>query len=247
MARKSEPEEPEQHDRWLVSYADLLTLLLALFVVLYAISSVQESKFKLVAGSLSAAFLGNDPIIHAPIATTTIPPTRSNDAAKPTDEQNKRQRARAQIESISSLLEQRLAPLIKQGKVRIIRSSLGVSVEINASILFPPAVADLSSDSIQTLLEIATLLNNQPNLIQVEGHTDDIPIRTQQFPSNWELSAARASSVVRLFIDSGIESRRLTASGHAANWPMEPNTRAEGRMRNRRVQLMILSEAQRPG
>lgn len=134
-----------------------------------------------------------------------------------------------------------LAPLVQQGKVRVTQSPRGVNVEINASVLFAPAEARLSPESVATLTAVAQVLQPQPYSIQVEGHTDDQPIATAHFPSNWELSAVRASSVVRLFLSQGIAAARLVAIGHGSNLPLEENDSVQGRQRNRRVQVVILS------
>jgi chemotaxis protein MotB len=133
--------------------------------------------------------------------------------------------------------------LVSQGKVRVTQSNWGISVEINASILFAPAEAKLNPNSVDILQSIAEVLKNDSQLIHVEGHTDDKVINTNQFPSNWELSAARAGSVIRLFIHTGIEAKRLVAIGYADNKPLAPNDSAEGRLRNRRVQLMIMANS----
>jgi chemotaxis protein MotB len=114
-------------------------------------------------------------------------------------------------------------------------------VEINASVLFAPGDARLSPQSVEALAAVAQVLKNDGHAIQVEGHTDNVPIGNALYPSNWELSSVRASSVVRLFIDNGVAPLRLTAIGHGANRPVDGNDTPEGRLRNRRVQLMIMS------
>jgi chemotaxis protein MotB len=114
-------------------------------------------------------------------------------------------------------------------------------VEINASVLFAPGDAKLSPQSIEALGAVAQVLKDDAHAIQVEGHTDNVPISTSLYPSNWELSSVRASSVVRLFIEQGVAPARMTAIGHGANRPVDGNDTPEGRLRNRRVQLMIMS------
>lgn len=244
MARKKHEEEHENHERWLVSYADFITLLFAFFVVMYAISSVNEGKYRVLSESLGIAFGGPTEktsviresehvrtIVPLPIQVTQAQPR--NDAAI--------KRERAQMTDIARDILKAMAPLISQGKVRVTQSARGVSVEINASVLFAPGEAKLSHESEAALRAVAKVLTKVDNAIQIEGHTDNVPISNAMFPSNWELSAVRASSVVRLFIDSGIDEKRMVAMGHAANEPVASNDTAEGRMRNRRVQLMILS------
>lgn len=230
MARKRLEEEEDNHERWLVSYADFITLLFAFFVVMYAISSLNVGKYKVFSNSLVNAFhSSNTPI----------------DFDTPTPLIDKRQiamrREKDRLTKIARDLKKILAPLVQEGKVRVIQNSKGVSVEINASVLFAPGEARLSQESDQALKVVAVLLQADTHDIQVEGHTDNVPIKTPQFASNWELSSARASSVVRLFIESGIDEKRLTAIGHAANIEVANNDSPEGRARNRRVAVTILS------
>jgi chemotaxis protein MotB len=162
------------------------------------------------------------------------PAQRASDAAV--------KREKARMTNIARDILKAMAPLISQGKVRVTQTNRGVSVEINASVLFAPGEAKLSPQSDKALRAVAQVLTKVDNDIQVEGHTDNVPINNTMFPSNWELSAVRASSVVRLFIESGIDEKRMIAIGHGANLPVASNDTPEGRLRNRRVQLMILSE-----
>ncbi len=230
MARKRYEEEADNHERWLVSYADFITLLFAFFVVMYAISSVNVGKYKVFSNSLISAFNSS----NSPMQTDVPPPIIDRRQAA-------MRREKDRMTKIARDLKKILAPLVQEGKVRVIQNSKGVSVEINASVLFAPGEARLSQESDQALKVVALLLQADTHDIQVEGHTDNVPIKTPQFASNWELSAARASSVVRLFIDSGISEKRLTAIGHAANIEVAGNDSPEGRARNRRVAVTILS------
>ncbi|HYD79780.1 MAG TPA: flagellar motor protein MotD [Paucimonas sp.] len=245
MARRRFEEEPDNHDRWLVSYADLLTLLFAFFVVMYAISSVNEGKYRVLSNALGTAFGRTDTSIGppaividpkaAPVLPRPLPRSRgANEAALKREKEHMTGMARDILKA--------LAPLISQGKVRVTQNNHGVNVEINASVLFAQGEAGLTDESSQALRAVAQVLKNDTHAVQVEGHTDNVPIRNAAFPSNWELSAVRAGSVVRLFVDNGIAEGRLTAVGHGANRPVAPNDTAEGRQRNRRVQIMILSD-----
>ncbi len=240
MARKPYEEEPENHERWLVSYADFITLLFAFFVVMYAISSVNEGKYRVFSNSLITAF---NPANSSPV-NTQVDTTISLPPPLPLAKRRAAEALRKEKENMTAMardLKQLLAPLVREGKVRVTQNGRGVSVEINASVLFAPGEAKLSAESDQALQVVATLLQTDTHAIQVEGHTDKMPINNPSFPSNWELSSARASSVVRLFIDSGISETRLTAVGHAANMPVGSNDNPEGRARNRRVTITILS------
>lgn len=241
MARKRYEEEAENHERWLVSYADFITLLFAFFVVMYALSSVNEGKYKDLSRSLIGAFSGSAsrPAIRdtrpsgaSSLPRPILPRPRQNEALR---------RERERLTNIARDIQNVLAPLVEQGKVRVTQSSRGVSVEINASVLFAPGDANLTEEHAAALRTIAAVLKDDEHAIQVEGHTDSTPIRNARFPSNWELSAVRAGSVVRLFIDNGIAQERLTAVGHGPTRPVESNETAQGRLRNRRVAVMILS------
>jgi len=245
MARKKFQDEPENHDRWLVSYADFVTLLFAFFVVMYAISSVNEGKYRILTSSLISAF---GKVGLPPLPTTIIENTANTpEPIRPITSQRKRngeatlRREKEQMTNMARDILKTLDPLIAQGKVRVTQSSRGVSIEINASVLFDPGEAKLTSESSQALYAVATILKNDHHAIQVEGHTDNLPISNVLFPSNWELSAVRASSVVRLFVDRGIPETRLLAVGHGAKQPVSTNDTPEGRLRNRRVEIMILS------
>ena len=240
MARKKYEAEHENHERWLISYADFITLLFAFFVVMYAISVVNEGKYKVFSVSLGDAFGGKDQKT-ASVASSDVPQliVLPDPMIKRRAEAMRREKER--LTNLAQKLTSTLAPLVREGKVRVTQNSRGVSVEINASVLFDPGDATLTTESDQALRALAVLLKDDPHAVQVEGHTDPTPIRNALFPSNWELSAVRASSVVRLFIDSGVAPERLTAVGHGANIPVASNATAEGKARNRRVAVTILS------
>jgi len=244
MARKRYEEEEDNHERWLVSYADFITLLFAFFVVMYALSSINEGKYRVLSSALMSAF-GRAPVapIQAeaqPIAQPLPPIQRKlSPAAQRGSEALRREKEK--LTRVARDILAVMAPLVEQGKVRVTQTSRGVNVEINASVLFAPGDARLSEASSQALTAVAGVLKDDDHEIQVEGHTDGVPIRNALFPSNWELSAVRASTVVRLFIDNGVAERRLTAVGHGPTRPVASNDTAEGRLRNRRVSVMILS------
>lgn len=248
MARKRREEEHENHDRWLVSYADFITLLFAFFVVMYAVSSVNEGKYKVLSNSLTNAFSNTNPIASSqpvvvlqgspPIPPRPIvKPDKLLEQQKKTEEKKTEQRQK--MKNVANSIMDALQPLVAQGKVRLLETSRGVTIEINDSILFPLGQARLQPASGSALLAIAQVLSASDFPITIEGHTDNAPISTPQFPSNWELSAVRATTVLRLFNDGGIGSERLTAIGYGETRPIETNTTPEGRARNRRVSILI--------
>ncbi|MBS0309403.1 MAG: flagellar motor protein MotD [Proteobacteria bacterium] len=246
--RERQDDAPESHDRWLVSYADFITLLFAFFVVMYAISSVNESKYRVLAQALGQAFGGKIPQaptvpdvsnIGNPIEPAPQPPLNRRQTAAQRQYNEALRRERQEMTSIARDIQEALSTLVDEGKVRVTQTDRGVKVDISAAILFAPGDATLTPESGVALRAIAKRLKTDTHDLQVEGHTDDIPINTTAFPSNWELSSARASSVVRLFRDNGVAESRMAAVGRAANFPVASNQTPEGRLRNRRVEVMI--------
>ncbi|MEQ1743152.1 MAG: flagellar motor protein MotD [Candidatus Nitrotoga sp.] len=239
MARRVRHKERENHDRWLISYADFITLLFAFFVVMYAISSVNENKYQIFSASLTSAF-GKQTV-----KSEAIVPTNEQDLLLKSlvDRRNAKLAEQQQeaMQDITKNINQVMNALVTDGQVNVMQTNRGVAIEINASALFHQGDAILQGGAINILAEVAKVLEQVDLAIEVEGHTDDIPIKTQQFPSNWELSSARASSVVRLFIEHGLKSRNLKAIGSAANYPVTSNDTADGRARNRRITVTILS------
>lgn len=250
MARRSRRHEPESHERWLISYADFITLLFALFVVLYAMSKVDEGKYKVFSHSLNFAFGAAPSSKPGTVDPNLLQPQNEQELLLKSlvDKRNARlaEQQRKQNEAMQTMvknLNQVMAPLVKKDMVSVTQTPRGVVVEINASALFEQGEATLQRSAARTLTAVAKVLESGSEAIEVEGHTDDIPIYTPQFPSNWELSAARASSVVRLFIEQGVVAERLRAVGLASYHPIGSNDTAEGRVRNRRVTVTILAPA----
>jgi chemotaxis protein MotB len=241
MARKKSEEEHENHERWLVSYADFITLLFAFFVVMYAISTLNTGKYRVLSDALGSAF-GRAPILQSTRGQTEMGGGASPRMISAVRHDNAVRKEKEQLTVIARDIQQALAPLVKQGMVHVTQSSRGINVEINASVLFATGDAKLTSESGQALRAVAVVLKNDKHALQVEGYTDNVPISTPQFASNWELSGVRASSVARLLIESGIDEKRLVIVGHGANDPIGANDTPEGRSRNRRVELMILSD-----
>ena len=229
----------------MVSYADFITLLFAFFVVMYAISSVNEGKYRVFGTSIMEAF-GGQPQVKP---ETIVPLSENNMLLKSLVERKNAKllerlhKQQENMQRIAKNLNEVMAPLVTSGQVSVSQTSRGVVLEINASALFDQGDADLHSASIKTLSEVAGILGAGDQAIEIEGHTDDVPIKTPRFPSNWELSSARASSVARLFIEHGIVATRLTVVGSAANHPVAPNDTQEGRARNRRMTVTLMSPA----
>jgi chemotaxis protein MotB len=272
MARRKPREEHGNHEAWAIPYADLMTLLLAFFVVMYAISSVNEGKYRVMADALTTAFggaprtvsqvqVGNQQlqggghdspsVIRAPSMTggamsdPTRLPAMASQMRMPVSmrDHEQLQRAERQLNQIANQLSEALAPLVKQGVITVRRTELWIEVEINSDILFSTGSAVLDRSARDTLAKLAEVLLAAPNGVRVEGHTDNLPIATAQFPSNWELSATRAASVVHLFADHGVQPERLAMVGYGEFRPRDSNTLPEGRNRNRRVMVIILADS----
>lgn len=280
MARKKRPEEHENHERWLVSYADFITLLFAFFVVMYSISSVNEGKYRVLSDSMVAAFAdparSMEPIqigdlMRSPIQSETpldrskpvielfrIPlPERDirnqlekklkEDREKAEREAEEKEAEQEEIdaatEALADSIEQAMADLVDDELIDVRRDKRWIEVEIKSSILFGSGSAELASGSQPVLRKLAEKLAPLNSTIHVEGFTDNVPIDNFEFRSNWELSAARAASVVHLFSRLGVKPERMAAIGYGEYRPIAGNDTAEDRSRNRRVVLVIMSGA----
>ncbi|OIR15936.1 motility protein B [mine drainage metagenome] len=243
MARRPKRAEHDNHERWMVSYADFITLLFAFFVVMYGISSVNEGKYRVFSVSVNQAFGANGKagegsgikLTEDEIFFKSLVDRRNARLAEKQRKQNER------MQNLAQTLNAAMATFVKSGQMNVSQNGRGVELEINASALFNQGEADIQPEAKKTLADAAKVLADNDFAIEVEGHTDNMPISTNRFPSNWELSSARASSVVRLFIDQGIIAKRLKAVGEADNQPVVPNDTPENRARNRRVTITVLS------
>ncbi len=249
MARRQREEDHENHERWLVSYADFITLLFAFFVVMYAISQVNEGKYRVLSDALVEAFqpTGRQPIaIRSDVrgdnrgnSNIELPIKRQQDSG--------RRKVEARMKGIADDIRKVLEPLVKEGQVRVTESARGIAVEINASVLFAPGQAELNEGSVRSLVAVAQVLSGVGNAMEIEGHTDNTPINTPVFPSNWELSASRASRVVRLFAQAGVAPERMVAVGYGEFRSVDSNESPDGKARNRRVTVMILPTGETAG
>ncbi|HET7925330.1 MAG TPA: flagellar motor protein MotD, partial [Rhodanobacteraceae bacterium] len=266
MRRREIHEEHINHEAWAIPYGDLITLLLAFFVVMYSISSVNEGKYRTVANSIQNAFNGSpkviDPIQVGKEPSMSLKPSVLTMPQKPTSEPiapplpapapevpkaeqaptTPAPEAEDRLAGIGDRIEQAMAPLIDRQLMVVRRHRMNLEVEIRADVLFPSGVANLSPQALPPLRDIAGILAGFSNPLRVEGHTDDVPIATAEFPSNWELSAARAGSVARLFSDHGVDSGRIAIFGWGDTHPVASNATAEGRNRNRRIAIVVLGD-----
>ena len=247
MRRKPIPHECDNTDRWMVSYADFVTLLFAFFVVMYAMSSVNEGKYRVLADTMTEAFKvapkSPDPIQIGKENKVVSSSKPSIEAIKPVKILPKSQRTyKREMKQIAETVSKSVQPLIDKGLIKVTQNKLWVEIEMNSKILFSSADSELEEEALPALKALAGVLKKLPNSIDVEGHTDNLPINNELFPSNWELSAARAASVVHLFTDYGVNPRRLSSIGYAEFRPIANNSTEEGRVRNRRVKVVILAD-----
>ncbi len=263
MARKKRPEEHENHERWLVSYADFITLLFAFFVVMYSISSVNEGKYRVLSDAIVAAFRASakalEPIQVGESAkvkkqNSPIPIPMKNDSLKNSlapgsalQQGEITERERGRLADIKGQIEKAMAPLIEKELISVNQGKNFLEVEINSNILFPSGSSILSDEARSVLRLLADVLSPEPNPIHVEGYTDNIPISNVIYPSNWELSAARAASVVHLFSDRQVLPTRMVAIGFGEFRPVADNATPQGRQKNRRVRIVVLGRAQDEG
>src|SRR5580692_696544 len=272
MARKKKHEEHVNAEAWAIPYGDLVTLLFALFTVMYAMSSVNEGKFRVLSDSMIAAFNGA-PKSMRPVNIGEKEPGKGGDkqlsgitptvfiqikSEKSTPDGSLVPRDPTKTESVKSAdlpgalirmqrqVQDAMQSLIDAKLVTVRRENMWLEIEINADILFPSGAGEFAPAAEPVLDKLAQVLKPFPNPIRVEGHTDDRPIRTTAFPSNWELSAARAASVVHQFMRQGIDPLRLEIVGFGEFHPRQSNDTNEGRNANRRVAVLVL-EAVSPG
>jgi chemotaxis protein MotB len=234
MSRRRRHEEHENHERWAIPYGDLVTLLLAFFVVMYSISQVNEGKYRVLSDSLNAAFRG-EPTTVSPIQ---VGEHAASTLAAPLVQLPNDQKLMA-LRQLAQQAEKAMAPMIMQGLVDVSRGDGKLTIAIRSDILFASGAAALSSDAQPVIQLLGQVLAAFPVDIQVEGHTDNVAIAGGQFPSNWELSTARALSVVHMLIADGVPPARLSAIGYGEFHPVAPNTTPDGRNVNRRVVLSV--------
>jgi chemotaxis protein MotB len=259
MARKKKHEDHVNHEAWAIPYGDLVTLLFALFTVMYAMSSVNEGKFRVLSDAMIAAFNGapksmrpvnmgepepgkggEKPLIG--ITPTALIKIKGQDSAIPAPPKPPAPDIPGSLIRMEREVQDAMRALIDAKLITVKRENMWLEIEINTDILFSSGSGAFSSSAEPVLDKLAEVLKPFPNPIRVEGHTDDRPIHTASFPSNWELSAARAASVVHQFTKQGIDPLRLEIVGFGQFHPRQPNETSEGRNANRRVVVLVLEE-----
>ncbi|TKB61179.1 MAG: flagellar motor protein MotD [Nitrospira sp.] len=235
---KKKHEEHENHERWLVSYADFITLLFAFFVVMYSISSVNVGKYRTVSESIKAAL---NPIVSPPSSPTPLALSASKAALTAPDSPGSKEVAIRKLRNLVKGIK--ASPQLAM--VRITEKVNGdIVITIPDQLLFNSGEAAVRSEALRFLEGLGTAIIELNRHTRIEGHTDNVPIRTTQFPSNWELSSTRAVMVVRVLSELyGVPADHLAAVGHAETRPVTANADAEQRAKNRRVEVVILEQA----
>ena len=244
------PRSRVTHDRWLVSYADFITLLFAFFVVLYAFARADQKKQMQVSQAISIAFrsMGVLPLpAQNPAASTA---TGANQAAEPANAvMNEDLVTPAQVKNdldrLRRELTQTLSSQVANHSISLEMGRDGLVISLREAGFFDSGSAEARTDALPTLRRIADKLSATPYDLRIEGHTDNVPIHNAEFDSNWELSSARATYIARIFLDMKVLSpERLSAAGYAEYHPVATNSTPEGRAENRRVDLVVLPRAQ---
>ncbi len=252
MRTRGRSTSADNHERWLVSYADFITLLFAFFVVMFASTQTDKARAKAVSAAVQralrdgtlapkmAAILGGTPqdkgkgnaMMHGPGGHETK-------KSEPKPEPN----PSADLATSMKVLADQLQQEIRDQKVKLRLEPRGLIIGLEAAAFFPSGGDVIEPSSYPTVEKLAAVLNNLPNSLRLEGHTDSIPINTPRFRSNWELSAARSIAMLRLLNEQfGIVSKRMAVVGYADTDAVDSNETSEGRARNRRVDIVIVSE-----
>ena len=271
MMRRRRQEVHVNQERWLISYADFITLLFAFFVVMYSISQVNDSKYRVLSDTFVEAFhqkteaqadlapsqsaSPSDDVINPIDMVKTATEHANQDEQKPevkdpiTNTAPAEQQAPVtpdnpvktsdELTQISDLVTERFTQLINDQMIQVSSNELWLQIELKDSILFPSGSADASEQAQKIFDEIASILKNYSNPVQVEGFTDNIPIKSVKYPTNWELSTARASAIVKYLVSKGVAPERLSAVGYGEYQPVVANDTDQGRAQNRRVAIMV--------
>lgn len=235
MKRASRGEKKGNHERWLITYADMITLLLIFFIVMYTLSRIDVQKFQYLSTSLSKALGAGGMVLNSPGPSVvpgiagTVPDTALHSGEN------------QQLENVRREIERHIRDANLHAKISVTTEERGVVLSFQGEVLFKLGSAELTPRAREILFKVGPILETMPNYLRVEGHTDDLPIVSAPFPSNWELSAARASSVLQELIRNfKIHPERLSAVAYGEYRPVVPNDSVENRQRNRRVDIVIL-------
>lgn len=265
--RRSVAAEADKSDteRWLVSYADYMTLLFALFVVLYSMATMEKEQFSKLQDTISKVFVEATDKQEKGIQGQSVQPdiypqsdfelygSGLEQATGPTLladhsklEQIDRTKLGSPLAAVQKDINRALRSLVESGLAKVTLQDDWLTLELNSGLLFSSGSAVSTSSASAVMTELTTILEQTNNFIRVRGYTDSVPIRTEQFPSNWELSVARAASIVRLLEQSGVAPERMAIEGYGQYAPFAENTTAQGRSQNRKVVIALSKYAYEP-
>lgn len=267
MARRKPKDIHVNQERWLVSYADFITLLFAFFVVMYSVSQVNQGKYRVLSDTMSQAFnarnlnpalqdkLTPTGAIVAPVSVGPVPLEDTEKATPPAEDAKKSEaavqsssvakgdggagEANDELKKMSSQVTEKFTQLINDKLIKVSSNALWLQIELKDSILFSSGGVEPSPQAQAIFTEIAEILQNYSNPIQIEGFTDNVPINSSRFPTNWELSSTRATEIVKFLITKGVAPERLAAVGYGEFQPVADNDTEAGRAQNRRVAVMV--------
>ena len=252
MARHKHEAEHENHERWLVSYADFITLLFAFFVVMFATSQTDKSKAQAVQDSVQKALsegklssvitvlLGGSPVDKQKGGLNQI---RGTEKRKQQGDQIKPGARVAQLLPSMQLLQTQLQEEIRTGRIHLSMEARGLVISFRQAALFGSGNATIEPAALPTLQKVSAVIRQIPNPVRLEGHTDSVPIHNAQYQSNWELSAARSIALLKVLSEQyKVPDEQLSIAGYADTEPADSNETEEGRSRNRRVDIVVLNE-----
>jgi len=246
MARKKKHEEHVNHERWLVSYADFITLLFAFFVTLYAISQVDAKKLGKLVESMQSAFDTRVFDSGSPKLSLSDGTAKGVEQQKLVEPISPPVSVQPSLQALQTSIQAKLVRAKFVDRVRMVQEKRGLIISLTEAGFFDPGQATLKESGQHVVDMIAETLMLNPYHFRIEGHTDAVPIHTAQFPSNWELSTARATFILSyLTTHFAFEPTRLSVAGYGEYRPIAPNNTADGRAINRRVDIVILSETER--
>lgn len=242
MRRSRHKGEKDSSERWLLTYADLITLLMIFFVIMFAMSQVNEVKFVSLQKSLAAALQHstNIPINLGTTALITQAGSGGVKAGSTTNQQKVNRAEKAQLDQLYRQIRHYIYQHNLQNNVQILNQTRGVQITLRDVVLFDTGQAVLKPQAQGLLAGIVPFLQTLTNPVVVEGYTDNQPIRTSQFPTNWELSSARAIDVVRFLIAEQVSPSRLSGVGYGQYHPVVRNDSPAHRQENRRVNIVVL-------
>jgi chemotaxis protein MotB len=245
MARKKHQSHPN-HERWLVSYADFITLLFAFFVVMFATAQTDNAKTRAVSESVKKALdAGSFKSAFSMLLGGSGDVKGQGVAERPGsggEKLNVGDHSGLTLAELLPILSQALQQEIQSGRLALRMTPRGLTISFTQAALFPSGEDEIAADSYPTIQTIADAINKVKNPVRAEGHTDSIPIHNSRFRSNWELSAARSIALVELLTKFGVTPKRLSIAGYGDTDPIDNNDTEEGRKKNRRVDIVILNE-----